>query len=94
LDKENAGKALLNACKGIKSNGRMQIGDYRGFNMELNYDSLFNQFNLKLKGNLDHVVTLGSDVFGKITRIDNILDYMKSQLEKNGIQIGRRYTTT
>jgi len=82
LEKENAGKALLNACKGIKSNGRVQIGDYRGFNMELSYDSFFNQFDLKLKGNLDHLVTLGSDVFGNITRIDNILDHMHSQLKK------------
>ena len=82
LEKENAGKALLNACKGIMSSGRKQIGDYRGFNMELSYDSFFNQFNLNLKGALDHIVTLGSDVFGNITRIDNMLDHMNKQLEK------------
>ncbi len=82
LDKENAGKALLNACKGIKTNLETQIGIYRGFDMKLRYDSFFNQFTLNLKGELNHKVTLGSDVFGNITRIDNILDHMQNQLDK------------
>jgi N12 class adenine-specific DNA methylase/predicted RNA methylase len=81
LDKENAGKAILSACRDVKSGSGKVIGDYRGFDMELNYDSFFNQFNLRLKGDMSHRVVLGSDVFGNITRIDNVLDNLQARLD-------------
>jgi N12 class adenine-specific DNA methylase/adenine-specific DNA methylase len=80
LNREDAGKAILSACRDVKSGSGKVIGDYRGFDMELNYDSFFNQFNLHLKGDMSHRVVLGSDVFGNITRIDNALDNLQIKL--------------
>ncbi len=82
LQKEEAGKALLSACRGVMKGDDGVIGDYRGFPMQLSYDSFFNQFNLQLKGNVSHRVVLGSDVFGNITRIDNTLDGMETKLDE------------
>jgi hypothetical protein len=82
LEKEDAGKALLNACRGIKTSEVKEIGKYRGFKMELSYDNFFNQFNLNLKGKMNHRIILGDDVYGNITRIDNILDNMSKKLEE------------
>lgn len=81
LDKEDAGKAILSACRDVKIGSGKVIGDYRGFDMELNYDSFFNQFNLHLKGDMSHRLVLGSDVFGNITRIDNVLDNLQARLD-------------
>ncbi len=81
LEKEEAGKALLSACREVKSGVAQEIGEYRGFKMDLSYDAFFNQFNLLLKGHISHRVVLGSDTFGNITRMDNILDNLDTKKE-------------
>lgn len=82
LEKEDAGKALLSSCKKVNSGESKPIGSYRGFEMSLKYDSLFNQFDLNLKGAMNHHVTLGTDVYGNIARIDHVLDNMATKLEE------------
>jgi N12 class adenine-specific DNA methylase len=83
LEKEDAGKVLLNACKKVNSGESKAIGSYRGFEMSLKYDSFFNQFDLTLKGEMNHTITLGSDVYGNIARIDHLLDNMTNRLEES-----------
>lgn len=83
LDKEEAGKSLLNSCKRVNSSESKPIGSYRGFEMSLKYDSFFNQFDLTLKGAMNHNVTLGSDVYGNIARIDHVLDNMSIRLDES-----------
>ncbi len=81
MDKEEAGKVLLETCKTLKSSQPKIIGSYRGFKMELSFDSFSKEFRLSLKNSLSHFVNLGSDIFGNITRIDNILDGMEDRLK-------------
>ena len=59
----------------------MNIGDYRGFSMELSFDSFQKLFYVTLVGCLSHKVELGTDVFGNIQRIDNALDGFEKRLE-------------
>lgn len=81
MDKEEAGKALLETTKTLKSREPELIGSYRGFKIELSYDSFSNDFKVALKNNLSHSVSLGKDIYGNITRIDNLLDNL---CEKQG----------
>jgi len=81
FEKEDAGKALLNTCEKVTSGESMLIGSYRGFELSLKYDCFSNQFDLNLKGARNHHVTLGTDVYGNIARIDHVLDNMTTRLE-------------
>lgn len=83
LEKEDAGKAIISACRDLKSGGNKVIGEYRGFKMALSYDSFFNQYDLNLKGNISHHLVLGSDAYGNITRIDNALEDMQTKLDRS-----------
>jgi N12 class adenine-specific DNA methylase len=87
LEKEEAGKALLSSCKKVNSGESKPLGSYRGFEMSLKYDSFYNQFDLSLKGAMNHNVTLGSDVYGNIARIDHVLDHMAPKLEEAKLKL-------
>ncbi|MEG0179413.1 MAG: SNF2-related protein, partial [Oscillospiraceae bacterium] len=80
-EKEMAGKAILDACAKMTSPDAILLGKYRGFTMSLYYDSNKNEYRLSLKGTLTHSVSLGSDMFGNLTRIDNLLDKLSEKLE-------------
>jgi hypothetical protein len=73
-EKEEAGKAILEACKMMTNPDPILIGEYRGFLMELSFDSFSREYKISLKNNLSHFVVLGSDVHGNITRLDNALE--------------------
>ena len=81
LDKEQAGKAMLERCQKMKSPEPVCIGDYRGFSMDLSFDTFSKVFYISLKGNLSHKVELGSDVFGNIQRLDNALEGLSKRLD-------------
>lgn len=72
-EKADAGAAILDACRHYKSGSTTAIGEYRGFAMQLSYDSFDNAYDLTLKGAWKHHVTLGGDARGNITRIENAL---------------------
>jgi chromosome segregation ATPase len=57
------------------------LGEYRGFPMELRFDSFNKEYVVQLKGQLSHTVSLGTDLHGNITRLDNVLDGMAEKLE-------------
>jgi N12 class adenine-specific DNA methylase len=80
-DKKQAGQAILLACQQLKSQEEITIGNYRGFEMKLRYDSFHNEHILTLKKHLSYPVELGNDVYGNITRIDNALDSIPKKLE-------------
>lgn len=80
-DKETAGKALLITCKSIQDSSQQNIGEYRGFTMLASYDSFYQMHTIFLMKNLAHKVELGSDVFGNITRLDNVINGLSKKLE-------------
>lgn len=83
-EKKAAGEGILGLCKSMTSPEPIQIGRYRGFDMELSFDSFSREFRITLKGNLSHTTSLGTDIFGNIQRLDNLLG---SFSEKLGSQI-------
>lgn len=72
-EKKDAGEKLLTLCKSMKSPDEIKVGRYRGFEMLLSFDSFSREYRLTLKGALRHTVSLGSDIFGNIQRLDNLL---------------------
>ena len=80
-DKENAGAALLDACKEVKGSEPVQIGSYRGFTMSVEFSAWKQEYTLLLKGQMTHRASLGTDPRGNLTRIDNALSQMPQRLE-------------
>ena len=80
VDKEAAGKMLLEACR--LSPHDMELGEYRGMKMTVDYDSYRQEVKLVLRGEMSHTVTMGTDVYGNLTRIENALANMPQKLEK------------
>ena len=81
-EKEEAGEAILDACKGMKSTDSLQIGSYRGFSVELTFDSFSKDFSAILKGAVSHKAVLGMDARGNITRMDNVLTNIAARMER------------
>ena len=79
-DKEAAGKMLLEACR--LSPHDMELGEYRGMKMTVDYDSYRQEVKLILRGEMSHTVTMGTDVYGNLTRMENTLANMPQKLEK------------
>ncbi len=73
-EKESAGKAIIDACTKMTGSDAVFLGQYRGFSMVLAYDGPSNEYRLTLKGTLSHTAVLGADIYGNLTRIDNVLD--------------------
>ena len=73
-EKKAAGAELLAMCQNMLTPEPMQVGSYRGLTLELSFDSFSQEYRLTMIGQLRHVVTLGTDVFGNIQRMDNLLE--------------------
>ena len=80
-EKEIAGNVLLLTCKQHKTSDLQDIGQYRGFELKLSYDAFYNYHKLTLKKNATYQVELGTDVYGNITRIDNVISSISKKLE-------------
>ena len=74
LEKANAGKKLLECTQLLKSMEVKEIGEYRGFKMEISFDSITRNIKLKLKNKYSYIIDLGVDSNGNITRINNCLE--------------------
>ena len=87
-EKEDAGKAIIDVCTRMTGSDAVLLGQYRGFSMVLAYDGRSNEYRITLKGTLSHTVTLGADVFGNITRLDNALENLAGSLqaEQNSLE--------
>ena len=79
-EKEAAGKAVINACTELQGSDAISLGQYRGFSMSLQYDAAHTDYRLTMKGAMSHTISLGADVFGNITRMDNLVDGLAKEL--------------
>ena len=70
-EKADAGQAILEMCKAMTSPDPIPLGEYRGFSMELLFDTVERNYVVRLKGETSRNVPLGEDIHGNITRIDN-----------------------
>ena len=93
-EKKAAGDAILGLCKSMTSPEPISIGQYRGFDMELSFDTFSREYKITLIHQLRHTVTLGSDIFGNIQRLDNTLGAFEErmaacteQLENTRVQL-------
>ena len=93
-DKKAAGSAILAACKAMTSPEPVPLGQYRGFDMDLSFASLTREFKVTLKGTLYYTTNIGTDIFGNILRLDNLLGSMeerintcREQLENTKVQL-------
>lgn len=93
-EKADAGKALLDVCSTVKGLAETDIGKYMGFDMSVKLGTYFTDYTLTLKHTMSYEVSLGSDVYGNITRINNVLGSIevslndsKARLENLEIQL-------
>ena len=93
-EKKAAGDAILGLCKSMTSPNPISIGQYRGFDMELSFDTFSREYKITLIHQLRHTVTLGTDIFGNIQRLDNTLGAFEErmaacaeQLENTRVQL-------
>jgi hypothetical protein len=80
-ERKAAGTAILEACKAKTSPDPTPLGEYRGFQMELSFDSFSKAYEVTLKSALSHKVALGTDIGGNITRLDNLLAALPEKLD-------------
>ena len=104
-EKQDAGAKIIDECKSIISDETKEIGEYKGFKMELKFFAFMKEYNLILKRNSITIVNLGNSELGNITRIDNALDNIsshlldsqteletiKTQLEKAKLEFGKSF---
>ena len=87
-EKVEAGQAIINACKSMNSPDAIPLGEYRGFQMELYFDTVQRNYVVKLKGKTSRDVPLGDDSHGNIVRIDNGIERFEETLAdtKNSLE--------
>ena len=81
VDKKQAGNAILLACKGYDGQDEKYIGEYRGFDLYIQFNSLSQYYIMSLKKELYYPVELGNDVYGNLTRIDNAIENIPKSLK-------------
>lgn len=81
-EKKEAGQAIIDACKAMKSPEPVPLGVYRGLAMELSYASVSQEFVIALRGKGTYRVPLGTDIYGNITRLDNKINELPDNLTR------------
>ena len=98
-EKADAGKVIIEMCKTMTSPDPIPLGEYRGFQTELQFNMVERSYEVKIKGETSRTVSLGEDPFGNITRIDNgierfneLLSLTKDELEntKNQFETAKK----
>ena len=80
-EKAEGGQKIIDACKEMTSPDPVPLGKYRGFELELSFDTFEKAYQVKIKGSLSRSVSLGTDAIGNITRIDNAIEKIPERLE-------------
>ena len=80
-EKAEGGQKIIDACKEMTSPDPVPLGKYRGFDLELSFDTFEKAYQVKIKGSLSRSVSLGTDAIGNITRIDNAIEKIPERLE-------------
>lgn len=86
-EKAAAGEMLIAICKEYPLSAPIEIGSYRGFKMEIFYDTVGTHYCLNLCGQAKYKVELGSDTLGNLTRIENELAKLPARLEAAQIKL-------
>ena len=73
-EKADAGKAIIEACKAMTSPDPVPLGRYRGFELELSFNTFDRVYEVKIKGKASRSIALGDDIHGNLTRIDNAIE--------------------
>ena len=79
-EKKAAGERLILACDEMSSADMMRLGTYRGFELNIRFDSFKNEHQIVLRGELSYPVSLGDDPRGNITRLDNAIDNFPNRI--------------
>ncbi len=80
-EKAEGGQKIIDACKEMTSPDPVPLGKYRGFDLELSFDTFEKAYQVKIKGSLSRSISLGTDAIGNITRIDNAIEKIPERLE-------------
>ena len=91
-EKKAAGAELLVMCQNMLTPEPTQVGSYRGLTLELSFDSFSQEYRLTMIGQLRHVVALGTDVFGNIQRMDNLLETLPVKEQACREKLGELHT--
>ncbi len=86
-EKKEAGQAIIEACKAMKSPEPVPLGTYRGLSMELSYSSVSQEFVIALHGKGTYKVPLGTDIYGNITRLDNKMNELPDNFTRSREQL-------
>ena len=78
-DKKAAGSAILEICQHMTNPAPIAIGEYRGFTMSVYFETLSREYRLNLHGALTHQIALGTDIYGNIQRMDNVLSLFEDR---------------
>lgn len=81
-EKKAAGKAILAACKEVAQGNPVEFGAYRGLTMSVQFDSFANKFRLTLRGAVSHIMEVGSDARGNITRLTNLIQTLPDRMAR------------
>ena len=80
-EKAEGGQKIIDVCKEMTSPDPVPLGKYRGFDLELSFDTFEKAYQVKIKGSLSRSISLGTDAIGNITRIDNAIEKIPERLE-------------
>ena len=87
-EKKDAGELLLSSIKTVKDQEAHMVGHYKGFDILLQRDDLFKQPYMELQGSIRHRIEMGSDAFGNIQRIDNLIKNLPDMLQHKNEELG------
>lgn len=80
-EKADAGRAIIEACKAMTSPDPVPLGRYRGFELELSFNTFERLYDVKIKGEASRTIALGDDIHGNLTRIDNAIERIPDVLK-------------
>ena len=86
-EKAEAGKAIIEACKQMESPEPVPLGKYRGFELELSFNTMERVYEVRIHASTSRKITLGDDVFGNISRIDNAIERIPDVLEDKRLDL-------
>ena len=80
-EKAEGGQKIIDACQQMNSPDPITLGTYRGFGLELSFDTMERTYKVKIRGTASRTISLGTDPAGNITRIDNAIEKIGDNLE-------------
>ena len=80
-EKAEGGQKIIDACQQMSSPDPIRLGTYRGFDLELSFNTMERTYEVKIRGAASRIISLGTDPAGNITRIDNAVEKISERLE-------------